>query len=110
MKKIFIIIVIIIFIMATIFSISKFRVLNPISSCFGMLQILLTNKEYIVIQKIPFKVVLTKPGGFEQYMNNQGFFELKEEQMGAIHKYTNGAEKESVYTRMNAYYMIGIFE
>lgn len=110
MKKIFIIIAIVIFIMATIFSIYKFRVLNPISSCFGMLQILFTDREYVVIQKIPYIVVLTKPGGFEQYMNNQGFFEIREEQMGAIHTYSNGVKSERIYTRTNAYYMIGIFE
>ena len=110
MKKLFIIIAIIIFVMAMIFSIYKFRVLNPISSCFGMLQILLTDKEYVVVQKMPYKVIFTKPGLFEKYMTTQGFFEVKEKQMGADHVYSNGTKEEKVYTRTNAYYMIGVFD
>lgn len=114
MKKIlitiFIIIAILIFIGAIIFSIYKFRVFNPISSCFGMLQILFTDKEYTVVQRIPYKVVLAKPGDFDKYINKQGFYEIKEEQMGAEHIYSNGKKKERVYTRTNAYYMIGIWD
>lgn len=114
MKKfliaIFIVIFVVLFIGATVFSIYKFKVFNPISSCFGMLQILFTDKEYTVVQRIPYKVVLTKPGAFEQYMNKKGFYEIKEEQMGAEHIYSNGKKKERVYTRVNAYYMIGIWD
>ncbi len=43
----FIIIFIIFFIVGTVFSIYKFKVFNPISSCFGMLQILLTDAELV---------------------------------------------------------------
>lgn len=114
MKKflitIFIIIFIILFIGATIFSIYKFSVFNPISSCFGMLQILITDKEYTVVQNIPYKVVLAKPEGFEKYMKEQGFYEIEEEQAGADHIYSNGKEAERIYTRTNAYYTIGIFD
>ena len=110
MRKIIIIAIVIIFIIATIFSIHKFRVLNPISSCLGMLQILFTDKEFVVIQNIPYKVVLAQPGKFNLYMKEQGFFEVKEKQMGAIHIYSNGIKEEIVCTRTNGYYMIGIFE
>lgn len=114
MKKfliaIFIIIFIILFIGATVFSIYKFEVFNPISSCFGMLQILFTDKEYTIVQRIPYKVVLAKSGAFEKYMNTQGFYEIEEEQMGADHIYSNGKKKERVYTRANAYYMIGVWD
>ena len=107
---IFIIIFTILFIGATIFSIYKFEVFNPISSCCGMLQILFTDKEYTVVQKVPYKVVLAKPDLFEKYMNKQGFYEIKEEQMGANHIYSNGKKKERVYRRTNAYYAIGVWD
>ena len=107
---IFIIIFIILFAGATVFSIYKFDVFNPISSCCGMLQILFTNKEYTVVQKIPHKVVLAKPGMLDKYMDKQGFYEIKKEQMGAEHIYSNGKKKERVYIRINGYYSIGIWD
>lgn len=114
MKKslitIFIIIFIVFFIGVMIFSIYKFEVFNPISSCCGMLQILFTDKEYTVVQRIPYKVVLAKPDSFEKYMNKQGFYEIKEEQMGAELIYSNGKKKERVYRRTNAYYAIGVWD
>ncbi len=114
MKKfkiaIFIIIFIILFIATMVFSIYKFEVFNPISSCCGMLQILFTDKEYTVVQRIPYKVVLAKPNSFEKYMNKQGFYEIKEEQMGAEFVYSNGNKKERVYRRTNAYYEIGVWD
>ena len=112
MKKkiffIFIVLFIILFVGATIFSISHFKVFNPVSSCFGMLQILFTEKEYIQVQKYPYKVVFSKPQAFENYMVEQGFNELKEEQLGSIRVFSNGDKKEIVSTRTNAYYTIGI--
>lgn len=105
-----IIIFIILFIGATVFSIHKFKVLNPVSSCLGMLQILFTDEEYTVVQRNPYKVVLSKPGAFEKYIKEQGFYEIKEAQMGADHIYSNGKKRERVYTRTNAYYMIGIWD
>ena len=41
-----VVICIIILLGATIFSIVKFNIWNPFSSCFGMLEILFTDKEY----------------------------------------------------------------
>ena len=109
--QIFIIVFIILFIGATVFSIYKFEVFNPISSCFGMLQILFTDKEYTVVQRIPYKVVLAKTGkAFEEYINTQGYYEVKEEQMGSNHIYSNGEKREKVYTRINGYYMIGVWK
>lgn len=50
-----------ILLIATIFSIVKFSVLNPFSSCFGMLEILFTDKEYTIVQNYPHKVIFSKP-------------------------------------------------
>lgn len=55
-----VVICIIILLGATIFSIVKFNVWNPFSSCFGMLEILFTDKEYTIVQNIPSRVVFSK--------------------------------------------------
>jgi hypothetical protein len=114
-KKIIIIIVIcfIILLSATIFSIAKFNVWNPFSSCFGMLEILFTDKEYTVVQNIPNRVVFSKVEDtsektgkqyLDEYMENRGFNFVPEEQMGAILVYSNGTEKEQILFSTNKYY------
>lgn len=114
-KGIIIIIVICIVILftATIFSIAKFSVWNPFSSCFGMLEILFTDKEYTIIQNSPNKVVLSKTsdtsnksGGqfLDEYMENRGFYFVPEEQIGGILVYSNGSEKEYISFSTNKYY------
>lgn len=90
---------------ATIFSIFKFSVWNPFSSCFGMLQILLTNKEYTVVQNFPEKVIFSQSDySLDEYMEKRGFYELPEKQMGAILVYSNGETEETIWVRTNAYY------
>ena len=98
---------------STIFSIVKFSVWNPFSSCFGMLEILFTDKEYTIVQNTPNKVVLSKTadtsnkssGKFlDEYMESRGFYFVPEEQMGGILVYSNGSEKEYISFSINKYY------
>lgn len=110
-KKIIIISMLIIFICATIFSIYKFSVINPISSCFGMLQILFTNKEYTVVQKFPKKVIFAKPSySLYEYMENRGFKFVPEDQVGSHLVFSNGTEGEGIYSCTNGYYSKWIWE
>ena len=114
-KRIIIIIVIgsVILLSATIFSILKFSVWNPFSSCFGMLEILFTDKEYTIVQNHPNKVVFSKTadtsnksGGqfLDEYMANRGFHFVPEEQMGGMLVYSNSSEKEYILFSTNKYY------
>ena len=98
---------------ATIFSIIKFGVLNPFSSCFGMLEILFTDKEYTIVQNYPYRVIFSKTvdtsnksGGqyLDEYMESRGFHFVPEEQMGAMLVYSNGSEKECIAVSTNKYY------
>lgn len=98
---------------ATIFSIVKFSVWNPFSSCFGMLEILFTNKEYTIVQNNPNRVAFSKTadtsnksGGqfLDEYMGNRGFYFVPEEQMGGMLVYSNGSEKEYISFSTNKYY------
>ena len=98
----------------TIFSIVKFGVCNPFSCCFGMLEILFTDKEYTIVQNNPYRVAFSKSsetsnkgGGqylLDEYMESRGFYAVPEERMGAILVYSNGSEKENVVFSINKYY------
>lgn len=114
-KRIAIIIAIcsVILLSATIFSIAKFSVWNPISSCFGMLEILFTNKEYTVVQNFPNRVVFSKTSDtsskgakeyLDEYMRNRGFEFVPEKQLGALLVYSNGNEEERIMFSANKYY------
>lgn len=98
---------------AIIFSIVKFSVWNPFSSCFGMLEILFTDKEYTIVQNKPNRVAFSKTadtsnksGGqfLNEYMENRGFYFVPEEQMGGMLVYSNGSEKEYILYSTNKYY------
>lgn len=104
---------VVILLSATIFSIAKFNVWNPFSSCFGMLEILFTDKEYTVVQNIPNRVIFSKTGDtsdktsgqyLDEYMESRGFYFVPEEQMGGMLVYSNGIEKEHILFSANKYY------
>lgn len=104
-KKIIIISILIIFFILIIFSIIKFSVINPISSCFGMVQILFTDKEYVVVQNFPKKVIFANPNySINTYMESRGFKFVPEDQMGSTLVFNDGTQGESMYTSTNAYY------
>ena len=99
---------------ATIFSIAKFGVWNPFSSCFGMIEILFTDKEYTIVQNYPFKVAFSKTsdtsskgGGkylLDEYMESRGFYDVPEERLGEMLVYSNGSKKEYIIYSTNKYY------
>lgn len=101
---------VVILVCATIFSISKFEVYNPFSSCFGMLQILFTNKDFVVIQKWPREVVITKPEYLKEYLKNEKWEEIKENRLGASGLYEKDEKNAWIYTRSNGYYEIAVIE
>ena len=112
-----VIICILILVGATIFSITEFNVWNPFSSCFGMLEILFTDKEYTTVQKYPNRVVFCKELDttnkssmqyLDEYMRNRGF--VLEEQMGGLFIYTNGSEKEYISYSVNRYFFFFFWE
>lgn len=102
--------IVVILICATIFSILKFEVYNPFSSCFGMLQILFTDKEFVVVQKLPKEVVITKPGYLDEYLKNENLEEIEENRAGSLGTYVQDGENASIYSRSNGYYSILVIE
>lgn len=110
MKKKIIIIVLIIciigFICATIFSLVKFDVWNPFSVCFGMLKVIGKDNQYTIVQNFPYKVILSGPTfHIDEYMKGQGYEKSQKEaeEPGEV-IYTNGEEEFLIEYRMNGYY------
>lgn len=91
---------------ATIFSIVKFDVWNPFSSCFGMLEILFTDKRYTIVQNIPNKVGFSKSDKqyLDEYMESRGFRLEPEKGLGGMKVYSNGSEEEYIVVYGNKYY------
>ena len=74
-----IIMCILILVSATIFSIAKFNVWNPFSSCFGMLEILFTDKEYTIVQNNPNRVGFSKTADTSDKSSGQYLDEYMED-------------------------------
>ena len=108
LKRIIVIIICISIILASIFSMFKFGVINPFSSFFGMTEILFTNKSYTIVQHFPKKVGFSKSLSFkdflDEYMKKRGYQELKDQQMGATLVYSNGNKIEKIDVTTNKYY------
>ncbi len=85
-------------------SFSKFGVFNPFSTANGLLQVMYTEKEYLEIQKYP-KVIVSKPNVLlEDYMQDKGFQEDVENQLGALRRFHNNDSSQYVRFSTNKYF------
>lgn len=89
----------------------KFDTANPFSAVSGFVQITVTDKDYVEIQRSP-KVILAQPSDtlFVEYMESRGFTEIEEERLGALRVFTNGEEKEAIMYSQNAYFAKWVWE
>ncbi|HHV97268.1 MAG TPA: hypothetical protein GXX37_12505 [Clostridiaceae bacterium] len=89
---------------ASFISYSKFNVLSPFSTAYGLFQVIFTDKEYVVIQKYP-RVIVAKPTvSLQEYMKNLGFEEDTENQMGALHRFQSNDTVQYVIYSVNKYF------
>lgn len=105
-KKLLIFIIIILAIILVLFSFFKFNVYNPISAFSGIIKILFSEVEYVVVQEKPAKVIFAKPdiAIFEKYMEDNGYKCLEEDRMGSIYVYKNDTHEVTIQFSMNQYY------
>ncbi|MBQ7410536.1 MAG: hypothetical protein IJW20_04045 [Clostridia bacterium] len=113
-KKIIITVILVLFllIIGVIVSFNKISSFNPTISGYGILKILFTDEEYIVIQSNPYKVIVAKPNQGEktandlldEYMYKRGFY--KEDRMGSMISYGNETTIETIHFSVNAYYSV----
>lgn len=98
------VILIILIAVSSFVSYIKFNVANPFSTASGLIQITFTEKEYVQIQQYP-KVIIAKPGeGLLDYMNEKGFTENEDAQLGAMRVFANGDATQSIMYSTNKYF------
>lgn len=111
-KKFFIRLLIIIAILILVFSaciISKTTLYtyNPIRAVIGYIAVKILDVDYIDVQNIGERVIYARhEWDFNKYMEDQGFVEILENQLGSVHTFTNGKTKLSIYitgTRVRVY-------
>lgn len=102
-----VIILIILLLLSSVISYIKFEVLNPFTSGVGIIRILVTDKEYVVIQNNP-KVILAQPDDawehFITYMEQENYIYLEEERVGNRCIFEKDHQKVAVTFRRNDYY------
>ncbi len=104
-------ILILIFIISIIVSLDRFGVWNPISTLCGILKINLTDNEYTIVQNKPNTVIFIKPDYetndprevLNKYMNENGYEEIKEDEMAGNKIYTNRKSNILVEVSTNRY-------
>jgi len=97
-------------VISSLFSYSKFRVLNPFSTAYGLIQVIFMEKEYVVIQRYP-KVIVAKPTvSLQDYMKSLGFEEDEENRMASLHRFHNGDEVQYVMYSTNMYFSKWIWQ
>lgn len=93
--------------LSSFISIYKFNVRNPFKTGIGLIQILMTDKEYVELQSSP-KVIIAQPDDsfevFLNYVSKEGYTYLEDERMGAMHVIEKDGIKENVIFKVNKYY------
>ncbi len=87
---------------------SKFGVLNPLSTGYGLYQVVFTEKEFIELQKYP-KVIVAKPNAsLSDYMGIEGFKEDNEFQSVSLslHRFKNNDSAQYIMNSTNNYFSI----
>lgn len=88
-------------------SISKFGVINPFQTAFGLSKIMFTDTDYVQIQDKP-KVIVSKPNNayemFLDFMKSEGYNYLEGEQLGSMFVFEKSGVQEKVIFSVNAYF------
>lgn len=96
--------IVIILCIVSFISYSKFNVINPLSTASGLIQIVFTDKKYVEIQKYP-KVIVAKPDtSLKDYMEELGFEEDTDSQMGALFRFKNKDSAQYIMYSVNKYF------
>lgn len=93
---------------SVVVAMDKFSVYNPISALYGLSKITFTDTEHVEIENTP-KVVIAKAGSsLLDYMDNENYTHLEEEQLGALLAFENNVsgEKQEVFFSANRYYSL----
>ena len=88
----------------SMFSLYKSGTLNFIRSSFGVIGVLVLNDDVEQIANTPDIFILSPDLDVEEFLDSQGYKELKEIRAGAIRHYLKDKRVYIVLARMNSYY------
>ena len=93
------IILIILIALSCVLSYSVLKVRNPFAAGIGIVKVMYTDTEYVVVQKNP-KIVFAKGGEYslETHMESEGY--TKTHQDGALYTFEKDGEETRIYTRV----------
>ena len=101
------IILVVVVVIGTFISISKFGVSNPFKTAIGLTQIMFTETNYVQIQDKP-RVIVSKSNNaynlFLDTMKSEGYTYLEDEQMGSMLVFEKDGVREEVFFSVNAYF------
>lgn len=92
----------------SLFSFTKFGTINFPKVVKALISVSQNIDEYVEIKAAPHKIILASPNNamqlFAEYMNEQGYTILAEEQLGGLIVVSRQGEKETVSFSLNKYY------
>lgn len=111
-KKIKIIIsvicIIALFAVASVVSLTKFHTHNSIAVTVSLAKLYLTDAEYVEVQESP-RIIVSESrdiNSFFEYLENEGYARLENEQMGSLHIVEKNGQKEAIISKINSFYSL----
>ena len=111
-KKWCIVIVCVIILSSVLVSYAMFRTFNPISTLVGLARIVMTDTEYVEIQKNS-RVILAKSNDLQEFIDfieSEGYTYSEDKRLGAMHFIEKNGVTESVLISGNGYYTKWIWQ
>jgi len=82
-------------IVSSVLSYTVLKVINPFGAGMGIIRVMCTDTEHVIVQTVPQKVVFAKAGcSLETYMQTQGY--AKTNQEGAMYTFSKDDEVHRV--------------
>lgn len=86
---------------------AKFGSKNPVRTAVGLYRVVVLDEPFVLVQDYP-QVFIAKPGSsLKDWMENQGYHEMYNEQAGSLHKFTNGSDYKYIHFSGNGLYYVG---
>ncbi|MEG0570586.1 MAG: hypothetical protein RR497_02965 [Oscillospiraceae bacterium] len=92
---------------ASLFSMAKFKTANFVASGLGVIRVMASDTKYVQIQSNP-RIIIAKPDNamklFLETIESEGYTLLEDEQMGSMYTIEKDGIKESVSFSVNSYF------
>ena len=90
---------------ASVISFVRFGTANFITTSYGLCKVVFTDTELVTISENPTVVIGNPNAGIDEYMlENGGYVEQTDKQLGAMYVYINGDNEVQIMYSVNGYY------